>query len=130
MSKRNILWTVCAAVAMLSLVPRAHAGGPLERTSYLTFSGPVRLPGVSLAAGTYVFEIANPMGDADIVRVKSRDGRTSYFQGFTYRIARPAGLRSDAVVSLGEAPAGAAPPVTAWWPIGESTGHQFVYRQN
>src|SRR5690242_12805290 len=117
MSKRTIAWTVCAAAfAMVSLAPGAHAGGALERTTYLTFSRPVRLPGVSLAAGTYVFEVANPMTGADIVRVMSRDGRTSYFQGFTYRIAKPSAVKREAVVSLGEAPAGSAPPVTAWWP--------------
>ena len=48
---------------------------------YFTFSGPVQLPGVILAAGTYEFEIANPLTSGDIVRVRSRDGRHSVLPG-------------------------------------------------
>jgi hypothetical protein len=45
----------------------------------------------------------------------------------TNAIARPRGLRLDASVSMGESPAGVAPPITAWWPIGTLSGRQFVY---
>ncbi len=57
----------------------------------------------------------------------SRDGSIVYFMGFTKAIARPDGMNRDRNVSLGEAAAGVAPPITAWWPQNESTGRQFVY---
>jgi hypothetical protein len=28
---------------------------------------------------------------------------------------------------VGESAAGAAPPITAWWPMGTPSGRQFVY---
>src|SRR5262249_25464454 len=129
MSKRNIVWAACAASLVLASLsaPVQAGGGTLEKTMYLTFSGPVRLPGVSLGAGTYVFEIPNPMAGADVVRVSSRDGRTSYFQGFTTPVQKPPRMRADAAVSLGESSKGMPAPILAWWPTGESTGRQFKY---
>jgi hypothetical protein len=129
MSKRNIAWAACAASLLVgSLSAYVQAGsGPFEKSMYLTFSGPVRLPGASLAAGTYIFEIANPLTSADIVRVVSRDHRTSYFQGFTIPVPKPP-RQHEKAVSFGEAVRGTAPPIVAWWPDGESTGRQFVYK--
>jgi hypothetical protein len=129
MSKRNIVWVACAAALVFaSVTASVYAGGsPVEKTMYLTFSGPVGLPGVSLGSGTYVFEIANPMTSGDVVRVSSRDGRTSYFQGFTTPVPKPPSLRADAVVSFGEAAKGTPAPIMTWWPAGESTGRQFKY---
>src|SRR3954471_21664178 len=103
---------VCAATLVTSAAPRPDA----RKTMYLTFSQPVSLPGVSLGSGTYTFEIANPDTSADVVRVTSRDGSIVYFLGFTHSVARPNGMKRDQNVSLGEAAAGVAPPITAWWP--------------
>ena len=128
MRKRNIVWAACAAALVVAFVAAsAQAGGELEKTMYLTFSGPVALPGVSLGAGTYAFEIANPMTGGDIVRVQSRDGKTSYFQGFTTPVSKPPSMRADAMVSFGEAVKGAPVPIVTWWPTGESTGRRFQY---
>jgi hypothetical protein len=129
-NNRNVVWaTIGVAVVMfaLALVQHVAAGTLAERTTYLTFSRSVRLPGVTLRAGTYVFELADPMNAPGVVRVASRDRRTAYFLGFTHAAERPRGLRLDASVSLGESAAGVAPPITAWFPIGERSGHQFIY---
>src|SRR4051794_843180 len=48
----------CGAAALVAfLAPGAHADEWNKRT-YLTFSGPVQIPGATLPAGTYTFEIA------------------------------------------------------------------------
>ena len=129
-SNRNVIWTtigVALAMFAFALVQHVAAGTLAERTTYLTFSRSVRLPGVTLTAGTYVFELADPYNAAGVVRVLSRDRQKSFFMGFTNATERPRGLRLDASVSLGESAAGVAPPITAWWPIGERTGRQFIY---
>ena len=78
-----------------------HAMNPAHQ-ALLTFSRPVSLPGVSLAAGTYVFEVANPETSSDVVRVRSNeDYRHVYFTGFTKRVDRPKGLRADRPVARG-----------------------------
>jgi hypothetical protein len=128
MSNRKLAWAACAATMFALAVMPATAGTSNPRkTTYLTFSRAVALPGVALNSGTYTFEIANPDTTADVVRVKSRDGSIVYFMGFTRPIARPRGLNRNEVVSLGESAAGVAPPITAWWPMNDSTGREFVY---
>lgn len=128
MVNRKLVWVLCgAAVFALTLAPSAAPVPNASKTTYLTFSQPVSLPGVALGSGTYTFEIANPDTSADVVRVTSRDGSLVYFMGFTLPIARPHDMSPDRRVSLGESAAGVAPPITTWWPQNESTGRQFIY---
>jgi len=104
----------------------AWIGGP-TRTTYITFNQAVALPNTELAAGTYIFEVANPDTSANVVRVMSPDRTKVHFQGFTNATSRPAGMSADAVVSLGEAARGTAPRITAWYAVGADDGRQFIY---
>lgn len=91
-SNRNLVRAAFGvAVFALGLVRHAAGGTSPERTPYLTFSQPVQLPGVALAAGTYVFELADPIAAHNVVRVFGRDRRTAYFMGFTNAVERPRG---------------------------------------
>ena len=103
MVNRKLVWAVCGAAVFALMVtssaPRVGATAA-AKTTYLTFSKPVALPGVALRAGTYIFEIANPDTSADVVRVMSRDRSISYFMGFTHAVARPNKLNRDQNVSL------------------------------
>lgn len=100
-----------------------------EKRTYLTFNRPVALPGVGLGAGTYTFELADPMVENSVVRVSSADRQRIYLTAFTHSIQRPANLRRDQVVSFGEAANGAPAPITAWYPDGSDTGREFIYRK-
>ena len=84
MVNRKLLWMLygLAAIALVT-APRAGAWTNEHKTTYLTFSHPLSLPGVTLGSGTYIFEIANPSSGADIVRVMSRDRSIAYFMAFT-----------------------------------------------
>ncbi len=106
----------------------AWVGSP-EKTTYLTFNRPVALPGVELAPGTYIFEVATPLTSAAVVRVSSRDRSKLFLTAYTNVIDRPAGLPADHLVSFGEAVGGQAPPIRAWFPEGASRGHEFIYRR-
>jgi hypothetical protein len=114
-----------AVVAAVILGVSFHARANVPDTSYLTFSRAVSLPGVTLPAGTYIFERAD-QNVPDIVRVLSRDRKKVYLTTYTISIPRPQGL-GDRVVLFGEAAGGIAPPVRAWFPAGEVMGHQFNY---
>jgi hypothetical protein len=88
----------------------------------------VAIPGVELPAGTYIFELPSiTLGDG-LVRVASTDRRQVYLTAFTHQVDRPAG-GEKLQISLGEAPAGVAPPIKAWFPTGERTGRQFIYNR-
>ena len=101
---------------------------PGSEVSYLRFNRAVALPGVELAAGTYLFELALPLSELSLVRVSSRDRKKVYLTAFTDAITRPSALSRDAMVTFGEARAGSAPPITAWFPEGANNGRQFIYR--
>lgn len=126
MFNRKALAAACGA-AILGLVMAASSNASISaKTTYLTFSGPVALPGVTLLAGTYIFELADS-SQRNIVQVRSRDRSRGYWMGFTRLTRRPAGLGADRLATLGEAPTGTRPPVTAWYPLYESTGYEFIY---
>src|SRR5262249_10094955 len=130
MINRDVLVGSCCA-AVLALIIAAsslHAWENPYRTTYLTFSGAVALPGAQLPAGTYLFELPE-QNARNLVRVTSRDRSKVYLFAFTSLITRPAGLRADQVVSLGEARHGEAPRITAWYPVGDSTGRRFIYER-
>ncbi len=114
-------------LALVGLVAAAPGDASVDtnRTTELTFSRPFSLPGVTLGAGTYIFERASESA-IEVVRVSSRDRRSVYYLGFTELVQKPRGIASP--VTFGEAPAGTASPVRAWYPTGTNTGHRFLYR--
>jgi hypothetical protein len=116
------------ALAVGTVSATANLAESANHLEYVTFSGPVSLPGVALGSGTYSFEVANPDTSSDIVLIRNKATRQVCFLGFTHRVDRPADMRSDRSIVLGEAPAGVAPPIMQWYPIGESTGHEFLYK--
>ncbi len=126
---KRILGAACGALIVgLCLAASASAIGTVNRTTYLTFSGDVALPGVKLAAGTYIFELASPGQSPSLVRVLSRDRSKIYLLAFTNFTPRPMGADRNNHVSLGEARRGETPPVKAWYPTDESMGREFIYR--
>jgi hypothetical protein len=112
---------------MVTVAVAAHALTRVERTTFLTFNRAVALPGIGLGAGTYLFELADPLSSQSVVRVSSADRRRIYLTAFTYAIQRPPDMRQGHVVTFGESGEGAPPPITAWFPDGSNTGRQFIY---
>jgi hypothetical protein len=126
MVNRTWRWAALAVVLVaMAVAPSATALGSGSHSTYLTFSRPVQLPGVSLEAGSYIFEVSAP--GSDVVQVLTRDRSRAVYQGFTNPAYRSVGKR-DATATFGEAAAGSAPPVKAWWPEGDALGHSFIYR--
>lgn len=125
-TRRGTLAVLGLALVGLVAAAPGDAGVDSNRTTQLTFSKPFSLPGVTLGAGTYIFERAAPQSAIEVVRVSSRDRRFVYYMGFTELVDRPRGATSP--VTFGEAPAGSAIPVREWYPTGTNTGHRFLYR--
>ena len=118
------------AVAGMLAASSSHAASsltPLTRINNLTFSKAVSLPGITLAAGTYVFESGPAGTHPDIVRVLSQNRQTQFYLGFTIPKNRPRNA-APGILTFGEAPAGGAAPILVWYPVGSSSGHEFMYR--
>jgi len=119
---------VTAAGALIGLAVGVTTLAASSRLEYLTFSGPVSLPGVTLHAATYSFEVVDYRSSGNVVNVRDRSTRQSVFLGITQRVERPASARKGASVVFGESPRGIPQPIVAWYPSGHSVGYQFVYR--
>jgi hypothetical protein len=123
--------TVSAMLLGLAIVAGAtsklSAWGSNYSIERLTFSGPVGLPGVTLAGGSYTFEVLTPNTPLNIVRVRSLARNSIVYQGFARRVDRPQALRDNRSVILGEAPRGMAAPILVWYPIGGDGGQEFIY---
>ncbi|HVB38760.1 MAG TPA: hypothetical protein VND92_09495 [Vicinamibacterales bacterium] len=115
-----------AAAALLVLTvaaPRARADEANELT-YITFSAPVSLPGVSLPAGTYQFRRTGT--DDHIVQIFSRSGNEIYATLITIPEVRYAPAPRT-IVTFHETPAGTPEAIKAWFYPGRQTGNEFLY---
>ena len=124
LNAKLVLGSCIATVTGLLAVGAASGGIP--HTNYLTFSAPFALPGVSLPAGTYVFDVL-ATGSNNVVRVTSRDRSRTYLTAFTVTVQRPKVLPVSRQIVFDEVAAATTPLVKTWFPIGQSIGHQFIY---
>ena len=114
---------------VVTATPKADTtvkGGPADY--FLTFSGPVGIPGVTLPAGTYLFRF--PIGTATgVVQVLKADRSNAYAMFMTIPVQNiERSLSSDAqVVMWRERQAGAPPAIKEWYLPGQATGYEFVY---
>jgi hypothetical protein len=120
---RRIVWFVF----VLLLASGSMKADVINESTVLTFSHSVALPGTTLPAGSYVFELASPVYNRDVVQILSADRKTVRFMGFTQTVDRPVKSGSDVLVTIGEAPRGESPRVIAWFPEDSLVGHRFVY---
>ena len=125
LNRNTIRISILGVLAATVLSTVSQASSPLTTTNDLTFGSPVALPGVTLPAGTYVFE-RDIASNSHIVRVKSPNYQKLLFVGLTTPVSRPRGLKGP--VSFGEAAGGQPIPIIAWYPVGSDRGHQFLYR--
>ena len=120
---------VCAL--LLAVVTAPVVASPtaerLDTMETLRFSAAVALPGVTLGAGEYTFDV-NHLDSGDVVRVRA--GRTNrvVFTGFTTPADRPRGLQAHKSIVFGEVTPGDAPPILAWYPRNRMVGYEFDYR--
>jgi hypothetical protein len=115
----------CAAAIVAFLAPGARADEWNKRT-FLTFSGPVQIPGATLPAGTYLFQLADPDNARHVVMVRDKDEKKIYSMFMTVpndRLDTP----DNNIVMFGESPAGVPRAVKAWWYPGQRLGEEFVY---
>jgi len=122
---KSVRIALATTVLALALAASGHAYVVHQNT--LTFSKPVALPGVVLPAGKYTFDVASPTA-LDVVVVRSADNRRVFYMGFTNTVERPRNMSASNPIAFGEAPASEPRPISTWFEIGNSTGHQFLYR--
>jgi hypothetical protein len=128
MGNRPIVRVACLLVLLGVL------GGSAARVAaddwnktYFTFSAPVRLPGVLLPAGSYVFDRPSPYTESTLVRVRDRNSPKVHLIVFTRLVHRRLDGKLEPTITLGEALKGSPRPVSVWFAQGQTLGHQFIY---
>jgi hypothetical protein len=121
------------ATALVIALAGAWSGGAWAQTdtrdrTFMTFSGPVEMPGVTLPGGTYVFKLADTPG-RNVVEVWDRDEKHMVGHWLFVQAERPL-VSQDTVVMFKETAAGTTPAVQYWYYPGEKTGKEFVYPKN
>ena len=127
---RNRTWLHLAlGIVLVGVLSSASTGAfwNAKRTTYFTFNRSVQIPGAALPAGTYIFELADPNGPLDVVRVLNKNRTHVYLTAFTRLVERPRAATLDPAIVFGESPAGTPPQIKIWYPQDERTGRQFIY---
>ena len=115
----------CAVAITACFAPGVRADEFTKQT-FLTFSGPVQLPGIVLPAGTYQFKLADPESGRRVLQVWDKDGTKLYTTLLTIPDRRLTPTDKP-VVMFSERPAGEVQPIRAWFYPNESYGQEFVY---
>jgi hypothetical protein len=123
---RLFLFGLVLAATVAVMTPAPVSAVTYDKLAYVTFSGPVQIPGVTLNAGTYRFRLANPETSRNVLQVLSHDGATVYAMFHTIPDGRTS-MTEDPVVTFRETPAGVAPAVRSLFYGGEYNGYEFVY---
>jgi hypothetical protein len=123
----------CVTSALMALPLTAAAQGPANQDTFFTFSQSVELPGKTLPAGKYFFQLMDSPSNRHIVKVMSEDRKEIHATLLAipyYSNARPTDkpevrfMESPAQASGGAADTNA---IKIWFYPGNSTGHEFIY---
>jgi hypothetical protein len=124
--KNKSIW-IGLMVSLIAFVAVSSArADEWDKKTVLTFSQPVEIPGHVLPAGTYMFKLADTMGDRRIVQVFNADGSEIIATVMAISDNRLTST-DETVVKFSEVPAGSPEAIRAWFYPGNTIGQAFVY---
>ena len=115
--------------AVLTPAVNAQDSAEVRRLTILTFSAPVQLPGMTLPAGKYRFEMADVNNAAHTVRVLNEAGTKvlGTFSTIPTTMATRDLRDTNTLVMWAERPAGQPQAAKEWYYPQRSIGEEFVY---
>lgn len=132
MRKLFIALGIATAIGLTAVTPASAAdllsGRPLDRSTVLTFSGPVALPTVTLPAGSYLFRFvdAATIGPT-VLQVMDKDGKISYAMLHTVPIVRT-NANDESQITFKETKDNAPVRIGAWFFEG-TEGCELTYAE-
>ncbi|MGH9321373.1 MAG: hypothetical protein ACRD3V_15995, partial [Vicinamibacteria bacterium] len=122
------MWRRTAGLAAAVLIASAAAASAStwNEKTILTFSEPVMVPGATLPAGSYVFQLRDAKSGRHIVQVTSEEGSELMALAQAVPIKRTE-TTGDIVVKFNPTDVGSPPAMKAWFYTGSMHGHEFVY---
>jgi hypothetical protein len=122
----RVFTTVIALIAAALCLSLPSQADESNKLTYVTFNKPVQLPGVTLPAGRYRFELADVVESRRVIKVQSEDGKKQLAMLLTV----PNQLREipkDPVVLFRETAQGQPEAVRSYNYPGERTGYELIY---
>src|SRR5687767_9450802 len=114
----RIVRGLCCAVALTALMAQGVRADEYNKLAYMTFSGPVQIPGVTLPAGTYMFKLADPSGNRRAIQIWDKEGTKLYTTLLT--IPDPQfEPKGEPTVMFAERPSSEPQAVKSWFYVGE-----------
>lgn len=109
----------------VSVTASPRAGSSSDH--FMTFSGPVAVPGAVLPAGTYLFRL--PENGKKVLQILKADRSETYAMFHTMQVDEISrGLTSDSYVVTWEPTDDDEPPsLGAWYVPHQARGYRFVY---
>ena len=129
----SLATSVVAAIVLVaaSSVPANAQATLANKRTYLTFSAPVQVPGATLPAGRYLFQLADPAAQTtwQVFDASGRHLIASFFYVPTGNrsIADENATDGKPVVRFHETPQGTPPAVRVLFYPSDRTGNLFVY---
>lgn len=118
--------TVACGLGVFVMLAAAALAQPNDKRTVFTFNRPISLPGVTLPAGQYVFQLADSDTNRKVIHVSSLDGKKHYAMLFSISDERIK-ASSNPEVRFMETAKGQPSAVKAWWYPNESIGYEFIY---
>ena len=125
MKKVLLILSLLAVVGAVFATPVSAQTVAADRATYLTFSAPVSLPGVSLPAGTYLFRFVDAMESDSVLEVLSQDGKTVYALVNTIPATRSE-RKEEASVTFKETRSDAPPQIQKWFFADSADGCELL----
>jgi len=122
----RLLKTLVAAAALTACVATPARADENDKLTYLTFSKSIQLPGKTLPAGRYRFQLADTQESRRVIKVQSDDGKKQ----LAMLLSMPNQLRDvpkDPVVMFKETAEGQPDAVKSFNYPGERIGYEFIY---
>jgi hypothetical protein len=123
--KKIYLTFALAGTVLGTFAPMALAD-EWDKSTKLTFSEPVEVPGMVLPAGTYQFRLLDSPSDRNIVQIYNAD-QTMLVDTVLAIPDERIHATGKTVVRFSERPSGSPEAVKAWFYPGSLTGIEFVY---
>lgn len=111
---------------MMMPLARPAAADEWNKKTIITFTAPVEIPGRVLAAGTYVFKLADSAADRHIVQVFN-DKENHLIATILAVPDERLQASGKTVIDFSERPSNSPEAVQAWFYPGDTIGQEFVY---
>ena len=129
----SIIAAVFTAMCLGAVSDATAQDSNVRQTTFLTFSGPVQMPGVTLPAGKYVFRLADPALH-NVIQVFDDRERKMMGQWFYIPAQRTSeqlrAANGKPVVMFHEMPEGTTPAIRYFFYPTDLAGKEFIYPKN